>query len=100
VSTSENGSLLDGCRDGHNRTLTNILILFRHQPYRAYNYGDLDNRVKTLVDGLRMPEQCSELPKDIVSSPDEDPFFVLMDDDRVIYEFRVTTDQAIRATQT
>jgi hypothetical protein len=22
VSTSENGSLLDGCRDGHNRTLT------------------------------------------------------------------------------
>ncbi len=79
-------------RKKENACSLNILILFRHEPYRAYNAGDLDNRVKTLVDGLRMPEQCSEVAGQLPSA-DEDPFFVLMDDDRVIYEFQVSTDQ-------
>ena len=80
-------------REKENACSLNIVVLFRHEPYRAYNCGDLDNRIKTLVDGMRMPKQCSELPKDISPSSDEDPFFVLMDDDKVIYEFQVTTDQ-------
>jgi len=79
-------------RKKENACSLNILILFRHEPYRAYNAGDLDNRVKTLVDGLRMPDQCSEVTGQFPSG-DENPFFVLMDDDRVIYEFQVTTDQ-------
>jgi hypothetical protein len=79
-------------RKKDNACSLNIIILFRHEPYRAYNYGDLDNRIKTLVDGLRMPDQCSEVTGQSPSA-DEDPFFVLMDDDRVIYEFQVTTDQ-------
>jgi hypothetical protein len=79
-------------RKKENACSLNITILFRHEPYRAYNRGDLDNRVKTLVDGLRMPDQCSEVTGQLPSE-DEDPFFVLMDDDIAIYEFRVTTDQ-------
>lgn len=81
-------------RENENACSLNIVILFRHEPYRAYNCGDLDNRIKTLVDGMRMPKQCTELPKGIVPSVDEDPFCVLMDDDKVIYEFQVTTDQS------
>jgi hypothetical protein len=79
-------------REVDNACSLNIVILFRHEPYRAWNHGDLDNRIKTLVDGMRMPKQGTELPKGS-PSPDEDPFFVLMDDDKVIYEFQVTSDQ-------
>lgn len=79
-------------RKKENACSLNILILYRHEPYRAYNRGDLDNRVKTLVDGLRMPVQCTEVEGQFPSA-DEDPFFVLMDDDCTIYEFQVTTDQ-------
>ncbi len=39
-----------------------------------------------------MPQQCSEVegqqPED-----NEDPFFVLLEDDKVIYELNVTTDR-------
>jgi hypothetical protein len=69
-----------------------ILLLFRQEPFRAFNRGDLDNRVKTLIDGLRMPDQCSEV-EDQSPSEDENPFFVLMDDDSSIFEFQVTTDR-------
>jgi len=68
-----------------------ILLLFRQEPFRAFNRGDLDNRVKTLVDGLRMPDQCSEVEGQSPQN-DENPFFVLMDNDRAIFEFQVTTD--------
>jgi hypothetical protein len=56
--------------------------------------GDIDGRVKTLLDGLRMPHQCSEVDG-LTPSDGEDPFFVLLEDDRVIYELNVTTDRLL-----
>lgn len=72
-----------------------IVLLRRDEPHRVMSgSGDLDGRVKTLIDGLRMPQQCSELggagPED-----DEDPFFVLLEDDRLIYDIRVTSDRLL-----
>lgn len=52
--------------------------------------GDLDNRLKTLFDSLRVPDSTSGLGGQ--PEPDEDPFFVLLQDDRLITEFRVSTD--------
>jgi hypothetical protein len=71
-----------------------ILILRRDEPYRRVftGAGDVDGRVKTLLDGLRMPQQSSEIAGQSPSE-DEDPFFVLLEDDDVVYEFNVTTDR-------
>ena len=69
-----------------------LLLLRREEPYRVFGgTGDLDGRVKTLLDGLRMPQQCSEVEGHDPSA-DEDPFFCLLEDDRLIYDLSVTTD--------
>jgi hypothetical protein len=60
--------------------------------------GDLDNRVKTLIDALKMPAQCSELAG-ATPSADEDPFFCLLEDDRLIYDFRVQSDRLLIPAQ-
>ena len=42
--------------------------------------GDIDNRLKTLFDALRMPQNENELPKDEIPGTDEVPFFWLFPD--------------------
>jgi hypothetical protein len=72
-----------------------ILILRRQEPNKLFTgAGDIDARVKTLLDGLRMPQQCSELGG-AVPEDGEDPFFVLLEDDRVIHELNITTDRLL-----
>lgn len=68
-----------------------ILFLRRDQPGGLVKHGgDIDNRIKVLFDGLRMPQECSELPEP--PQPDEDPFFCLLQDDSLITEVSITTD--------
>jgi hypothetical protein len=55
--------------------------------------GDIDNRIKTLFDSLRVPKNESELPKGIKPSPDEDPFFCLLEDDNLVTGVSVRTDR-------
>jgi hypothetical protein len=51
-----------------------ILLLRPTQPGDLINTGgDLDNRMKTLFDALRLPA-AGELPKDEMPSEDEMPF--------------------------
>jgi hypothetical protein len=52
--------------------------------------GDLDNRLKTLFDSLRVPDSTNGLGGK--PAHDEDPFFVLLQDDRLITEFKVSSD--------
>jgi hypothetical protein len=73
----------------------NILLLRRQQPYRAFEpVGDLDGRIKTLIDGLRMPHAAQEIGNN-KPAEDENPFFCLMDDDSAIFSFRVTVDRLL-----
>jgi hypothetical protein len=68
-----------------------IVMLGRRDPYQLVTKtGDIDARVKTLLDGLRMPQQCSEVGGQTPRAG-ENPFFVLLEDDNVIYELNVTT---------
>lgn len=53
--------------------------------------GDLDNRMKTLLDALRMPRVADELPAGDSPGSDESPFFSLLEDDALINSFSVTT---------
>jgi hypothetical protein len=72
-----------------------ILILRREEPFHLFTGGgDIDGRVKTLLDGLRMPSQGPEVNGQKPES-DEDPFFCLLEDDKLIYEINVTTDRLL-----
>ena len=57
--------------------------------------GDIDNRLKTLFDSLRIPKNEGELPTDVTVDPDEDPFFCLLEDDNLITSVSVKTDRLL-----
>jgi hypothetical protein len=73
----------------------NILFLRRDNPGSIIqNGGDIDNRIKVLLDGLRMPLSVAELGGHTIDE-DEDPFYCLLEDDNLIGGVSVTTDRLI-----
>lgn len=72
-----------------------ILFLRRDNPgHLIASGGDIDNRIKVLLDGLRMPNTVAELGG-IPLEQDEDPFFCLLEDDNLITSVSVTTDRLL-----
>lgn len=51
--------------------------------------GDIDNRLKTLFDAMRVP--CVE----VQGANDDQPTFCLLDDDALITDVRITTDRLL-----
>jgi hypothetical protein len=73
-----------------------VLFLRRSHPGSLVSKGgDIDNRIKVLFDALRIPDQCSELPPSAKPSDRENPFFSLLQDDKLITQFKVTTDRLL-----
>jgi hypothetical protein len=73
-----------------------ILFLRRDNPGGVIQSGgDIDNRIKVLFDGLRMPHTDGELGGYTIDGKDEDPFFCLLEDDTLITSVSVTTDRLI-----
>lgn len=58
--------------------------------------GDIDNRLKTLFDALRMPKEEQEIPKGDIPGENENPFFCLLEDDNLITKVAVTTDRLLK----
>lgn len=56
--------------------------------------GDIDNRIKTLLDALKSPS-TDELPKGIVPENSEIPFFCLTEDDNLITDLSIQTDRLL-----
>ena len=54
--------------------------------------GDLDNRIKTLFDALQIPKV---LNGGLTPLEGEAPFFVLLEDDALITDMRVSTDRLL-----
>jgi len=75
-----------------------VLFLRRGHPSDLIVSGDLDNRLKTLIDSLKIPGECSELGS-AVPDADENPFFWLLEDDSLITGMRVTTDRLLTPIQ-
>ncbi len=61
--------------------------------------GDIDNRLKTLLDALRMPKVVSELPAGTSPAVDEDPFFCVLEDDNLVTKVSVATDRLLDPVQ-
>ena len=53
--------------------------------------GDIDNRLKTLLDALKVPNETAALPDNIPPSSDETPFFCLLEDDSLITNVDIQT---------
>jgi hypothetical protein len=69
-----------------------ILFLRRDIPGSLISAGDLDNRIKTLIDTLRRPQNKQELRDNERPSDGEDPFYCLLEDDRLVTHLAVETD--------
>jgi hypothetical protein len=69
-----------------------ILFLRRDIPGSALEAGDIDNRVETIIDTLRKPKGAQELRGNENPLPTEDPFFCLLQDDKLVSGFSVETD--------
>ena len=75
-----------------------ILFLRPDAPGQLLKSGDIDNRVKTLFDALRMPKDKQELRGDKTPQADEDPFFVLLEDDGMVNRLAVEADTLLQPT--
>jgi hypothetical protein len=71
-----------------------ILFLRPEEPGLLIRSGDLDARVKTVFDALRVPDNLDEIgnnePKE-----GETPFYCFIADDKLISSISVTTDQLL-----
>jgi hypothetical protein len=72
-----------------------ILFLRSGPPGSVTIGGDLDNRLKTLFDALRVPHHENELPPDAFPEDDEETFRCLLEDDSLITGHSVTTDRLL-----
>ena len=72
-----------------------VLFLRPGSPGTVIQGADIDNRMKTLFDALKVPE-----PEAVKENPntDEVPFFVLLEDDRLITRVSIETDQLLEPT--
>ena len=72
-----------------------ILFLRRDAPGNLIaSGGDIDNRMKVLFDGLRVPKYNSEI-EGLPPQEGENPFFCLLEDDALITDVKVTTDRLL-----
>lgn len=75
-------------------TISELDILFLRPQKPGNVFGDIDNRIKTLIDCLRIPQK-SEIPDGDIPQNNEDPFFCLLEDDSLVSHFSVTTDHLL-----
>ncbi len=75
------------------------IIILRPDPIGTIitNSGDIDNTLKTFFDALRMP--CASELKGIEPEMDENPFFCLLEDDKLITKVTVDTAMLLQPEQ-
>lgn len=72
-------------------TISELDILFLRPEKPGHVFGDIDNRIKTLIDSLRIPND-GEIPIGDLPNVDEDPFYCLLEDDSLVFRLSVSTD--------
>src|SRR5579863_3711656 len=73
-----------------------LLFLRQEPPGKIIGSGDIDGRLKTLFDALRMPKNRDEIKdetgKYLAPAEHEKPFYCLLEDDKLISRVTVETD--------
>ena len=71
--------LVSGARDEVAELQVTMLRPHRSPGYIIGEGGDIDNRLKTLFDSLRIPKNTDEIPSNQQPKGNEDPFFCLLE---------------------
>jgi len=75
------------------RCSVDILLLRPHEKQLIQpDTSDLDGKVKTIFDALQVPDNAASLG---TAEQGEDPFYVLLSNDNLISQMRVTADQLL-----
>jgi hypothetical protein len=70
-----------------------ILFLRNEPPGKVYQGGDIDGRMKTIIDALTMPRNVEQvLEKDTTKSA---PIYCLMEDDSLVSGFQVESERLL-----
>jgi hypothetical protein len=70
-----------------------VLFLRHEEPFKLLKEGgDLDNRVKILFDGLKMPDPKHEYAGEL---PSADPLYVVMEDDALISDLSIKSGRLL-----
>jgi|ERR1700733_10092796 hypothetical protein len=69
-----------------------VLFLRPDVPGGIIQSADIDNRLKTLFDALRLPTHEAELGGYETPDTDEAPFYCLLEDDKLVSHVSVSTD--------
>ena len=86
------------CNVLHLRAEMDILMLRPERPGgNVTSGGDIDNRLKTLFDALRVPAVPQEVAISARSSSSDDPIYTLLEDDALITRVSVETDRLLDA---
>jgi hypothetical protein len=72
-----------------------ITLLKPGPPGAIIKSGDVDNRLKIIVDSLKIPRQRDDLPERDIPQEGETPFFCLLEDDNLITRVSVNTAQLL-----
>ena len=74
-----------------------ITLLRQQAPGRLLgDGGDIDNRMKTLLDAMRKPSTQEAQAAQIAKRPDDDPIHCLLQDDAFVTRLNVETDRLLR----
>lgn len=77
----------------HLACAVDILFLRHEEPYNLMRQGgDLDGRIKTLFDGLKMPDPKNQY---VGLTPTADPLYVVLEDDALISDISVRSGRLL-----
>jgi hypothetical protein len=82
-------------RENMTATLKILLLEHEYRPLIRARKGDLDNRVKTLVDALRMPDLPQEISATDKPRQSETPFHCLLETDALVRGICVETGKLL-----
>ncbi len=86
IATEANGLVLS----------LDVLLLRPERPGAILDSaGDIDNRMKVLIDALRIPRELSEMKRREGDETDPNPMYCLMQDDKLITSLKVKTDRLL-----
>ena len=69
-----------------------ILFLRKERPGKVYQGGDIDGRIKTLLDALTMPQHAEQVLKNTTKAA---PIFCLLEEDSLVSGLQVETERLL-----
>lgn len=90
----ENLRIVPICTEANGLVCSLDVLLLRPEFHGVMTHGDIDNRLKTLLDALTKPNPA-QLKKEPGDPPDPNPMYCLLEDDKQITGLAVRVDRLL-----